>query len=130
MKLTQLIVSSLLPFLALASGAFEEAQTTVRRSDVCDPDLPNLTVAKENLIHASEWPQFVKKNPFFVLGLTDSSCVKCCESEPLLAYLKEKTASREFTYPHKDPKKKKIIRKEIPIVRVDLGDRTQSEQIK
>ena len=39
----------------------------------CEDDLPTLSVAAENLINTKvEWDKFVKENPLFVVGATDS----------------------------------------------------------
>jgi hypothetical protein len=54
----------------------------------CDEEKPTLSVATENLIETkAQWDEFTGKNPFFVLGATDSKCKKCCETEPLLNVL-------------------------------------------
>ena len=46
----------------------------------CEEDLPTLSVATENLINTkAEWDQFVKDNPFFIVGAADSKCKLCCD---------------------------------------------------
>ena len=46
----------------------------------CDDDLPTLSIATENLINTKvEWDQFVKENPLFVVGASDSNCKHCCD---------------------------------------------------
>lgn len=67
----------------------------------CEDDLPTLTVSTDNLVQTKEeWDDFVSKNDFFIVGAADSSCVKCCDSEPLLRdlvnYIKDKAV---FSYP-------------------------------
>lgn len=48
-------------------------------------ELATLSVANENKIESkAEWDTFVKENPLFIVGGADSTCDKCCESEPLL----------------------------------------------
>ena len=55
----------------------------------CNPSLPTLSVASENLIQTIEqWDVFIQANPLFILGMSDSTCApNCCESEPLLSGL-------------------------------------------
>ena len=51
----------------------------------CIPELPTLEVAKENKIRSyAEYTKMVKENHFFILGVSDSTCETCCDSEPLL----------------------------------------------
>lgn len=81
----------------------------------CEEDLPTLSVARENLINTKEeWDEFRSKNEFFVVAAADSSCAKCCDSEPLLndllSFIKDKAV---FSYPEKNKKQKKIVRREI-----------------
>ena len=91
----------------------------------CDDKLPSLGVASENMINTkAEWDDFVKANPFFVLGATDSKCKQCCRSEPILNELNAMLERRVLTYPEKDKKKKKIVRKEIKIARIDFANKT------
>ena len=53
---------------------FQEASEKEKRNK-CDPDLPTLSVANDNLISSkAEWEAFTKKHTFFVLGVGDSSC--------------------------------------------------------
>lgn len=69
-----------------------------------------------------------EKYPFIILGVVDSTDPKGCEIEPLLEEVKELVDRKELTYPLKDKKNKKIIRKEIPIVRVDVNNREDLEK--
>jgi hypothetical protein len=38
-----------------------------------------LSVNKDRILLSKDWVKFTKKNPFFVLGVTDSTCESCCE---------------------------------------------------
>ena len=91
----------------------------------CDDELPTLSVASENLINSlAEWDDFQAKNPFFVVGAADSTCDKCCDSEGLLQDLQHAVKDKKLlSYPEKNSKKKKIVRKEIRIARVDLANK-------
>jgi len=51
----------------------------------CMADLPTLEVAKENIIKSyAQFAKLVKEYDFFILGVSDSACATCCDSEPLL----------------------------------------------
>ena len=80
---------------ALASG-----------TNLCDPNLPTLSVAKENLIETTpQWDQFVKENPFFLLGMADSSCegTECCQTEPILDQFSKHFAGKSvLSFPTKN----------------------------
>ena len=93
-----------------------------RGNPVCDDNLPTLSVGKENLIKTKvEWDRFVKENPFFVVSISDSKCALCCRAEPLMESLERATKDKAiFSYPEKNVKKKKIVRKEIKIARIDM----------
>ena len=93
-----------------------------RGNPVCEDDLPTLSVGKENLIKTKvEWDRFVKENPFFVVSISDSKCPLCCRAEPLLRDIERAIKDKAiFSYPEKNVKKKKIVRKEIKIARIDL----------
>ena len=71
----------------------------------------------------AEWDAFAKANTFFVLGATGSTCDICCTTEPILndlqGFIKDKNV---ISYPEKNHKKKKIVRKEIKIARIDLSN--------
>ena len=69
----------------------------------CDDNLPQLSVASENMIkNKAEWNAFVKANSFFILGAVESKCTKCCKTEPILNNLKDMLTSKMFTYPEKN----------------------------
>ena len=57
------------------------------------------------------------------MGLSDSSCSKCCNTEPILeqilAMVKDKAI---LSYPEVNKKKKKIVRKEIKVARIDTSE--------
>ena len=97
----------------------------------CDDELPTLSVGAENLINTKEeWEAFVEKNPFFIVGGADSTCEKCCDSEPLLKELEKAVKNKAiFSYPEKNKKQKKIVRKEIKIARVDLNNKKLTEKL-
>jgi hypothetical protein len=50
----------------------------------CNKDLPTLSVAKDQIIKAADWKQFVKDTPLFVIGVTDSGSRTACSSETVL----------------------------------------------
>ena len=77
----------------------------------------------QGFLNAAEWRVFAEKHPLFILGVAESDCKKCCDSEKFLVKLLQKTESKEFTYPVKDTKKKQLIRKEIPVTRFDIRDK-------
>lgn len=87
-------------------------------------------VMGQGFLTATEWRAFSDKHPLFILGVSESGCKKCCDSEKLLAKLLEKTESKEFTYPVKDTKKKQLIRKEIPVMRFDVKDKQGLEKLR
>ena len=97
----------------------------------CDDELPTLSVASENIIQTKEeWDAFQAKNPFFVVGAADSTCEKCCDSEPLLLELQKVTKDKAiFSYPDVLKKKKKIVRKEIAVARIDLANKVLTEKL-
>ena len=84
-----------------------------------------MSVARENLISSkAEWDAFTKKHPFFVLGVGDSACKRCCTSEPVLNDLLGKVKDKSLmSYPHKDKKTKRLTRKEIQIARLDVSNK-------
>ena len=69
-------------FVAMMVGMLQarfQENITEDQKPKCDPDLPTMTVASENLISSKqEWDAFLKKHPFFVLGVGDSTCKACC----------------------------------------------------
>ena len=83
----------------------------------CDPNLKSLSVASDNLINSiEEWVGFTTRHNFFLLGVSDSSCLaECCQSEPLLNTFNNLSSNRVLTYP--DPQSS---RKDIKIARIDL----------
>lgn len=96
----------------------------------CHPDHPSLSVAKDRILKASEWASFSKKNPLFVIGVSDSQCSDCCESEGLLLELDalSKNGTLTWTSETKSKKKKKNKTKvhKIPIVRIDTNDKDET----
>ena len=51
----------------------------------CDERLPKLTVARNTILSTKmQYNDFIEKNPMIILGLVDSTCEKCCETEPIL----------------------------------------------
>lgn len=67
--------------------SFEERQEAMEKQQ-CDPDMPNLAVGDMNLTDKN-YAQFKKKNPMFVLGMSDSNCALCCTSETFLKALRD-----------------------------------------
>ena len=69
----------------------------------------------------------MKENDFFILGVSDSACNRCCDSEPLLSDIYKKAKDKSvISYPDKVKKKggkKVIVRKEIPVVRLDVANK-------
>ena len=93
--------------------------------------LATLSMANDNLIGSkAEWDTFVKGNPLFVVGGADSTCERCCESEPLLHDLQQELQGKaKFSYPQKHKKQKKIVRKEIKVARVDLNNKDLTQKL-
>ena len=91
----------------------------------CEDGLPTLSIAKENIINTkAEWDAVVKKNPFFIVSASDSKCELCCRAEPILRDLTPSLLGRHMlSYPEKNKKTKKIVRREIKIFRVDLANK-------
>ena len=55
------------------------------------------------------------------MSVTDSKDAKSCKAEPILKQLLDIVKDKHiFSYPEKNAKKKKIIRKEIKVARIDL----------
>ena len=106
---------SVVQLLALPASAKEETILVGPGQTDCEEDLPTLKVAEENIINTKqEWDAFVSKNQFFVVGAADSKCRQCCNSEPLLRDLQDAIKDKSiFSYPEKNKKQKKIVRKEI-----------------
>jgi hypothetical protein len=97
----------------------------------CEDDLPTLSVASDSIIRTkADWDDFVAKNEFFVVGGADSTCQTCCDSEPLLRDLLNTIKDKAtFSYPEKNKKQKKVVRREIKLVRVDLNDKDLVEKL-
>ena len=92
----------------------------VSGQELCDPNLPTLSVGKENLIETiGQWNVFIQVNPFFLLGMGDSGCApECCETEPILDGLSKHFAGKSsLSYPTKSGG-----REEIKIARMDLAN--------
>jgi len=100
----------LLLTLAAAASA-NEFENDVRFK--CDNGLPNLTVGHEWLTDKN-YNSFKKKNSMFVLGISDSSCNRCCYTEPLFDILKRQFDDKTYTG-------KKFSK--IKIARVDAASR-------
>ena len=98
----------------------------------CEEGLTTLSVASDIILRSKqEWDDFLDKNPFFVLGLADSTCAKCCDSEPILNQLQNFVKDKAvMSYPEVNKKKKKVVRKEIKIVRIDTSDDAFLEQMR
>jgi len=63
----------------------------------CLPSLPHLQAGHIQLTDGNfkKWKNDNSK--LHVLGVSDSSCTRCCQTESLLAQLKEKFDSKVFT---------------------------------
>jgi hypothetical protein len=55
---------------------------------------------------AKDWLKFTKKNSFFVIGVTDSTCEACCENEWVLRELENMSQNGTLVYEQKRGKKK------------------------
>ena len=73
----------------------------------CNKDLPTLSVAKDRIIKFSEWKKFLDETPFFILGVTDSGCRTCCESESILQELDQLAKDETIMWTQEKKKKKK-----------------------
>ena len=129
------VILSLLLFLGVASAAARSKRDGNFIGDesiilfgngrmVCEERLPALSVAKDTVLSSkTEFNEFIEKNPMIVMGLTDSTCAKCCETEPILEQILEKVKDKAIlSYPEVNKKKKKIVRKEIKVARIDTSD--------
>ena len=57
------------------------------------------------------------------MSVTDSKNVYSCKAEPILKVLSDIAKDKHiFSYPEKNAKKKKIVRKEIKVARIDLNN--------
>lgn len=127
-----ILAQNLLPAsLSLAKGQEQDAVLYGKGFAACDDELPTLSVASDNLINTlAEWDKFVASNQFFVVGAADSTCSQCCDSEVLLQELSRSLKDKLLlSYPEKNTKKKKIVRKEIQIARIDLANRDLIEKL-
>lgn len=70
---------------------------------------PNRTGNSKN--HLSDSCRFKKENTFFILGVSDSECPTCCQSETILKELQELFHLDKFLYKGK----------RIPIARMDIS---------
>jgi hypothetical protein len=95
--------------------------------DSCDPAYPTLSVASDKILLAREWKKFTKKTPFFILGVSDSTCKECCESEPMLRTLQEMSVNGTISWVEEGRKKKKKKEKvhQIPVVRIDVANKKE-----
>ena len=89
---------------------------------------PTFSAASGNILKAEEYTAFVKKHPFFIVGVTDAKCKECCESEELLVELDEMSRNGTLTWTHSPPKKKNKKQKPpkttpIPIMRADTSNK-------
>jgi hypothetical protein len=90
----------------------------------CD-DLLTLSVARDKTIKYEKFVKYKKKKPYFILGVSDGNCEKCCQTEPLLKELENMTESGilSLTEDAKGGKwEGKRVHKKIPIMRVDVAD--------
>ena len=89
--------------------------------------MPPLSVGDKNLTQ-SNFIEFKKSNKLFVLGISDSQCKECCQSEPILHHVWQEFQDGTHFYATK--KKSKIT---IPVVRLDAAKKysiTETEGIR
>lgn len=87
----------------------------VKRGASCRQDHPNLSVGDVHLT-TSNYMKFKKENKLFVLGISDSECVHCCHSEPLLHQMWEDFQDQIYTAPGNKKKNK-----QIKVARIDTS---------
>lgn len=85
MRLTRLFLFASL--LVLSSSQAHE----------CSEELPHLATGHIQLTDANYKKWKSANSRLHVLGVSDSSCSKCCQSEAILAQLKEKFDSKVYT---------------------------------
>ncbi|CDW89510.1 UNKNOWN [Stylonychia lemnae] len=81
---------------------------------LCKEELPTLSV-KDVLLTSANWDSFKKKNELFILGVSDSECPLCCQSEPLLKELQDLFQNNKYLYKGK----------KIQIARIDTSKKNQ-----
>jgi hypothetical protein len=57
-----------------------------------------MTVARDRILKQKDYDDFLELNPFFIIGVSDSSCRTCCESEKLLNELDILSNNGTLTY--------------------------------
>jgi len=125
-------VPLILALFSLRATATDSTAFVIGKGNTkCEDELPTLSVAAENTVRSrADWDSYVEKYPLFVAAAADSKCSGCCDSEPLLrdleVFVKDKAV---FSYAEKNKKQKKIVRKEVKIVRVDLADKALVEKL-
>lgn len=77
----------------------------------CTKELPHLAAGHIQLTDSNHKAWKKDNSKLHVLGTSDSSCSKCCQSEAILAQLKEKFDSKVYT--GKKGKKIQIARADI-----------------
>ena len=51
----------------------------------CLDGMPNFSQANRTFLTDKNWKHH-KKTPYAIIGLSDSNCDDCCQTEPLLAF--------------------------------------------
>lgn len=54
----------------------------------CLDDMPNFSQANRTFLTDKNWKKH-KKAKFAVIGISDSNCEQCCQTEPLLGFIEQ-----------------------------------------
>ena len=106
----------LLSLSCLLSAALGKDQAPQASTELCRKDLPTLSIGDYNLTQ-NNFMKFKKQNKLFVLGIADSQCRSCCQSEPMLQVVSKLFKDGHYTYRTKKNEYK------IPVFRLDLASR-------
>lgn len=99
-------------------ASMRDLKAPVQDTRLCDPSLPTLSVGDRTLTDG-DFLKFKRANKLFVMGIADSSCADCCQSEPLL-----KRVSGDFKDKVHIFATKKVAEIVIPVVRVDVAEKS------
>jgi len=90
------------------------------RREKCVDVLPTLSAEKENIIESiDQWNDFIRDNPFFVLGMGNSHDEYACDSEPMLDQLSYHLSVYSHEFVKISYKKDNGQRMPIKIARMD-----------
>ena len=102
--------------LVLTVAGKKKDQAPQASTELCQASMPTLSIGDYNLTQ-NNFMKFKKQNKLFVLGIADSQCRSCCQSEPMLKVVSKLFADGHYTYRTKKNEYK------IPVFRLDLAAR-------